>query len=94
MDVHILRQKFRRSCNFQWRSKQLDRVALGGAESHQNASLCNDPRAMPLSDFCDAMLRVLGTDTEEVIAERAKPLRNNAGPNEAPCVNESTTCSN
>jgi uncharacterized oxidoreductase len=32
------------------------------------------------------VLAILGTDAEEVLVERAKPLRNNAGPNEAASV--------
>jgi uncharacterized oxidoreductase len=48
----------------------------------------NEPRAMPLADFIDETMRVLGTAAEEVIVERAKPLRNNAGPNEAAFVNQ------
>ena len=46
----------------------------------------NEPRAMPLAEFIDETMRVLGTDAEEVLVERAKPLRNNAGPNEAAFV--------
>src|SRR5438132_7523314 len=48
----------------------------------------NEPRAMPLAEFIDETTRVLGTDVEEVLVERAKPLRNNAGPNEAAFVNQ------
>jgi uncharacterized oxidoreductase len=48
----------------------------------------NEPRAMPLADFIAETMRVLGTDTDEVLVERAKPLRNNAGPNEAAFVTE------
>jgi len=48
----------------------------------------NEPRAMPLADFIEETVRVLGTDTDEVLVERAKPLRNNAGPNEAAFVTE------
>ena len=48
----------------------------------------NEPRAMPLAKFIDETMRVLGTDAEEVLVERAKPLRNNAGPNEAAFVNQ------
>jgi uncharacterized oxidoreductase len=48
----------------------------------------NEPRAMPLAEFIDETMRVLGTDAEEVLVERAKPLRNNAGPNEAAFVNQ------
>ena len=43
---------------------------------------------MPLADFIEETMRVLGTDTDEVLVERAKPLRNNAGPNEAAFVTE------
>jgi uncharacterized oxidoreductase len=48
----------------------------------------NEPRAMPLADFIEETVRVLGTDAHEVLVERAKPLRNNAGPNEAAFVTE------
>ena len=48
----------------------------------------NEPRAMPLAEFIDETIRILGTDAEEVLVERAKPLRNNAGPNEAAFVNQ------
>ena len=46
----------------------------------------NEPRAMPLAEFIEETIRVLGTDAEEVLVERAKPLRNNAGPNERALV--------
>jgi uncharacterized oxidoreductase len=46
----------------------------------------NEPRAMPLADFIHETMQVLGTDAEEVLVERAKPLRNNAGPNEGAFV--------
>lgn len=42
----------------------------------------DEPRAMPLSSFIDATLRLLGTDTDEVLVEEAKVFRNNPGPNE------------
>jgi len=48
----------------------------------------NEPRAMPLAEFIEETMQVLGTDAEEVLVERAKPLRGNAGPNEAAFVNE------
>lgn len=43
----------------------------------------NEPRAMPLSSFIDATIKLLGTDTEEVLVEEAKMFRNNPGPNES-----------
>lgn len=48
----------------------------------------NEPRAMPLAEFIEETMRVLGTDTDEVLVERAKPLRNNAGPSEAAFVTQ------
>ena len=48
----------------------------------------NEPRAMPLAEFIEETMRVLGTEAEEVLVERAKPLRNNAGPGEAAFVTE------
>jgi uncharacterized oxidoreductase len=48
----------------------------------------NEPRAMPLAEFIEETMRVLGTGAEEVLVERAKPLRNNAGPGEAAFVTQ------
>ena len=48
----------------------------------------DDPRAMPLADFITETIKLLGTDAEEVLVERVKPLRNNAGPAEATFVNQ------
>src|SRR5579872_6336089 len=48
----------------------------------------NEPRAMPLAEFIEETMKVLGTGAEEVLVERARPLRNNAGPNEAALVNQ------
>jgi uncharacterized oxidoreductase len=48
----------------------------------------NEPRAMPLADFIEATMQVLGTDADEVLVEQARPLRNNAGPNEAALVTQ------
>jgi uncharacterized oxidoreductase len=48
----------------------------------------NEPRAMPLAAFIQETMQVLGTDAEEVLVERAKPLRNNAGPGEAAFVTQ------
>lgn len=47
-----------------------------------------DPRAMPLKDFIAETIQVLGTDADEVLVERVKMLRNNAGPNEHGFVNQ------
>ena len=38
--------------------------------------------AMPLQEFIDQTIAALGTDTDEVLVEAAKPLRANPGPNE------------
>src|SRR6202042_58312 len=48
----------------------------------------NEPRAMPLHEFIAETMTILGTDAAEVIVERAKPMRNNVGPNEATFVAE------
>ena len=48
----------------------------------------NEPRAMPLSEFIEETMKVLGTGSEEVLVERAKPLRNATGPNEATFVTQ------
>ena len=48
----------------------------------------NEPRAMPLPEFIEETMRILGTDAEEVLVERAKPLRNSAGPGEAAFVTQ------
>jgi len=44
------------------------------------------PQAMPLGEFIAETMKVLGTDAEEVLVERVKILRNNAGPAEAAFV--------
>ena len=46
----------------------------------------NEPRAMSLAEFINETIDVLGTDAEEVLVERARPLRNNPGPNERTLV--------
>lgn len=46
----------------------------------------NDPRAMPLKQFIDETMQVLGTETNEVNVEHVKMLRNNVGPNEGDFV--------
>jgi uncharacterized oxidoreductase len=48
----------------------------------------DDPRAMPLAEFIEETIEVLGTDAQEVLVERAKPLRNNPGPNEGELVTQ------
>jgi len=47
-----------------------------------------EPRAMPLQEFIDETIQVLGTNAEEILVERAKPLRNNVGPNEGAFVTQ------
>jgi uncharacterized oxidoreductase len=48
----------------------------------------DEPRAMPLAEFIEETISVLGTDVQEVLVERAKPLRNNPGPNEGILVTQ------
>jgi uncharacterized oxidoreductase len=48
----------------------------------------NDPRAMPLAEFIEEKIRGLGADVNEVLVERAKPVRDNPGPNEGAFVTE------
>jgi uncharacterized oxidoreductase len=47
-----------------------------------------NPNAMPLREFIDETVKVLGTDAEEILVERAKPMRNNVGPHEGAFVTE------
>jgi len=47
-----------------------------------------NPRAMPLKAFIEETIKVLGTDSEEVLVEQAKPFRNNPGPNESALVTQ------
>jgi len=47
-----------------------------------------EARAMPLKNFIEETMRVLGTDAEEVLVEQAKPFRNNPGPNESALVTQ------
>ena len=47
-----------------------------------------EPRAMPLKEFIEETIKVLGTDAEEVLVEQAKPFRNNPGPNESALVTQ------
>ncbi|MDY8021990.1 SDR family oxidoreductase [Paenibacillus polymyxa] len=48
----------------------------------------DEPRAMPLDSFIDATIKVLGTDTDEVLVKEAKMFRNNPGPNEGVFVTQ------
>lgn len=48
----------------------------------------NEPRAMPLAPFIEQTMHELGTDAEEALVDVARPLRNNAGPNEAAFVTQ------
>jgi uncharacterized oxidoreductase len=48
----------------------------------------NEPRAMPLAQFIEETMQVLATDAAEVLVERAKPIRNNAGSGEAAFVTQ------
>jgi uncharacterized oxidoreductase len=43
----------------------------------------NDPRAMPLNEFIEETMQVLGTDADEVLTERVSFLRNGARPSDA-----------
>ncbi len=47
----------------------------------------NSP-AMPLDEFIAETMALLGTDAEEILVERVKPLRNSAGPAENAFVNQ------
>ena len=51
----------------------------------------NDPNAMPLKDFIAETMQILGGDVDEVLTERVKPLRNNAGPGEHAFVDKFNT---
>jgi uncharacterized oxidoreductase len=45
-------------------------------------------QAMPLNQFIAEVIKVLGTDANEIVIEAAKPMRNNAGPGEHSFVND------
>jgi uncharacterized oxidoreductase len=47
-----------------------------------------EPRAMPLKEFIEEAIKLLGTDAEEILVEQAKPFRNNPGPNEGALVTQ------
>jgi uncharacterized oxidoreductase len=48
----------------------------------------NEPRAMPLAEFIAETIKIIGTDAQEVLVERAVPLRANVGPNEGALVTQ------
>jgi uncharacterized oxidoreductase len=48
----------------------------------------NEPRAMPLAEFIAETIKVIGTGAQEVLVERAIPLRNNVGPKEGAFVTQ------
>jgi uncharacterized oxidoreductase len=48
----------------------------------------HDSRAMPLKEFIDETMKLLGTDAQEILVDRVKKLRNNVGPEEAAFVNQ------
>lgn len=48
----------------------------------------DEPRAMPLATFIDETIKILGTDTDEILVEEAKMFRNNPGPNEGVFVTQ------
>src|SRR3989475_7812052 len=47
-----------------------------------------EPRAMPLKDFIEESIKLLGTNAKEIVVEQAKPFRNNPGPNESALVTQ------
>jgi uncharacterized oxidoreductase len=47
----------------------------------------DDPRQMPLDEFIAETMKLLATDAEEVVVERAQFFRKNPGPNEHQLVN-------
>lgn len=56
--------------------------------STQTQMINYDANAMPLTAFIEETMKVLGTDTNEVLVESAKMYRNNPGPNENILVNQ------
>jgi uncharacterized oxidoreductase len=48
----------------------------------------NESRAMPLADFLKETMKILGTDADEIVVERARPLRENPGPDEEAFVTQ------
>lgn len=59
-----------------------------GVQTELMTDLSKDPHAMPLEDFIKETIRLLGTDTEEVIVEQAKMIRDQQGSNEGAFVTQ------
>jgi len=47
-----------------------------------------EPRAMPLKDFIEETVELLGTDAKEIVVEQGQAFRNNPGPNESALVTQ------
>ena len=47
-----------------------------------------EPRAVPLKDFIEGTVKLLGAETNEILVEQAKAFRNNPGPNESALVTQ------
>jgi len=47
-----------------------------------------EPRAMPLAEFIEETMAVLATDADEILVDRAKPLRASPGPDEFAFVSQ------
>lgn len=63
-------------------------IVPSGVQTDLMTDLKDSPYAMPLASFIEATIKILSTDTEEVIVEEAKMLRNNPGPNEGSFVTQ------
>jgi uncharacterized oxidoreductase len=46
------------------------------------------PRAMPLGEFIEETIKIHDTESEEILVERAKPMRANPGVNEGVFVTQ------
>ena len=77
--------------SLRFKLKQTQVKVLELAPPYVQTDLLNgkeDPRAMPLEAFIAETMTLLATDADEILVERVKPLRNNAGPGEAAFVNQ------